>query len=706
MEHWRRVLPPGRFMDVDYEQLVADREATTRRLVAFCGLDWDDACLAPGAQRARGEDREPLAGAPAGLCDLGGALAPLRAVAGRVARAAGRGGGRRMTDRPSRNSLIQHAFTEAGRLARSDALLRRDLDSGPGGRALPGLPGRNTWAPPGATFGRPRNSGDEGCNCFGPDGLGEAILVLRKAALLDPEDAETHHALGLALLQDGQLAAAASSLTQAVGHKPDFALAYRDLGTALDRQGFDLEAIEAFRRAIALSPKLTGVHQRIGELHEMRGNNKEAIVWFRQAAAGAPDTTPGRLCLARALLLERDVQAASALLRKTLTLDPASGGLHNALAGVLVSEGRMEEGAEHYHESLQVNPKLLGSWNGIVRARTFTTADQPVIDRLQATLAQERLNDQERMVLHFALGKVRDDLHDYAEAMRDFDAANRVRARSISLDRVALASWVDRLIERFTPDLFNGLAAFGTADETPLLIVGMPRSGTTLVEQIVSSHPAIAAGDELPFWAKYASGWDSVDGEGFAVEAAHGVADTYLRLLREIGPSAARVTDKLPFNFRRLGLIHLLLPGARIIHCRRHTVIPACRSIRSCFGPKMDFVGSKGDLAFFYRQYARLTDHWRAVLPADRFLEVEYERLITDRRRREPAPDRVHWPRLGRRVPATRAEPPQRPDRERLAGAPTRLCGVRWRVGGTMSRGSASYANWWLPRQEVGDPSA
>ncbi|HEY5301054.1 MAG TPA: sulfotransferase [Acetobacteraceae bacterium] len=534
-----------------------------------------------------------------------------------------------MTDRPSRDSLIQDAFTEAGRIARSDALLRRDLDSGSGGAALPGLPGRS----PGTAQRDTRAAKEQrrrGLQLLRAGRAGEAILVLRKAAQSDPENAEAHHALGLALLQDGQLAAAASSLTQAVGHKSDFALAYRDLGTALDRQGFDLEAIEAFRRAIALSPKLAGVHQRLGELHEMRGGNKEAIACFRQAAAAAPDTTPGRLCLARALLLERDIQAASALLRKTLTLDPASGDAHNALAGVLVSEGRMGEGIEHYQESLRLNPKLLGSWNGIVRARTFTTADQPVIDRLQATLAQERLNDQERMVLHFALGKVHDDLHEYAEAMRHFDAANGVRARSISLDRAVLASWVDRLIERFTPDLFDRLAAFGTADETPLLIVGMPRSGTTLVEQIVSSQPAIAAGDELPFWVKYAAGWDGVDGEGFTVEAAHGVAAAYLGLLREIGPSAARVTDKLPFNFRRLGLIHTLLPGARIIHCRRHPV-DTCLSIYSIlFGPKMDFVGSKADLTFFYRQYVRLTDHWRAVLPADRFLEVEYERLIAE----------------------------------------------------------------------------
>ncbi|MGA9869464.1 MAG: sulfotransferase, partial [Acetobacteraceae bacterium] len=224
-----------------------------------------------------------------------------------------------------------------------------------------------------------------------------------------------------------------------------------------------------------------------------------------------------------------------------------------------------------------------------------------------------------------------DDFHEYAEAMRHFDAANLIRNRSIKFDRAALAAWADRLIERFTPDLFDRFAEFQTADETPLLIVGMPRSGTTLVEQIVTSHPAIAAGDELPFWTRYGTAWDGADGDGFTADAARKTAAAYLAILRAIGPSAARVTDKLPFNFRRLGLLHMLLPGARIIHCRRNP-IDTCLSIYSIpFKAKMDFVGSKANLAFSYQQYTRLMDHWRAVLPPDRFLEVEYERLISDR---------------------------------------------------------------------------
>jgi hypothetical protein len=250
---------------------------------------------------------------------------------------------------------------------------------------------------------------------------------------------------------------------------------------------------------------------------------------------------------------------------------------------------------------------------------------------MQSVLGQEGLSDEERMGLHFALGKAHDDLGDYAEAMQHFDAGNSVRCRSLRFDRAGFAAALDRQIERFTPELLEQLTGLGSTDARPLLIVGMPRSGTTLVEQIVSCHPAVAAGGELSFLGSHGHGWECAEGSGFTPDAARSLAAAYLALLRKIGPSATRVTDKTPANYLRLGLIRVLLPNARIIHCRRHPV-DTCLSIYSTlFASTIDFVGSKADLVFCYRQYVRLMDHWRAVLSPERFLEVEYERLIADR---------------------------------------------------------------------------
>lgn len=248
-----------------------------------------------------------------------------------------------------------------------------------------------------------------------------------------------------------------------------------------------------------------------------------------------------------------------------------------------------------------------------------------------STLRNSTISNSHRQFLHFAIGKLLDDLGEYSEAMRHFDKANSLRGCDVRLDRAAFARHIDRLLGRFTVEFFLQHTAFGLEDETPLLIVGMPRSGTTLVEQIVSSHPLISAGEELFFWFNRARLRGIAEATSLTPEAGRSLATEYLALLRRIGPSAARVTDKQPFNFQQLGLIHLLLPKARIIHCRRHPIDTCLSMYFTYFKGKIEFISNKADLAFAYRQYARIMDHWRSALPSDRFFEVDYEALITDR---------------------------------------------------------------------------
>ena len=185
------------------------------------------------------------------------------------------------------------------------------------------------------------------------------------------------------------------------------------------------------------------------------------------------------------------------------------------------------------------------------------------------------------------------------------------------------------MIRTLTPDHFTRRAAFGADSELPVLIVGMPRSGTTLVEQILSSHPEIAGGGELTFWGDKANAL-AVAGVALSEEAAHELAAKYLALLRRIGPAAHRVTDKMPQNYMHLGLIHMVFPRARTIHCRRDP-IDTCLSIYfTHFGLMKDYAFERRGIIFFYEQYLSLMAHWRRVLPPDRFLEVDYEALVAD----------------------------------------------------------------------------
>ncbi|MGH7116618.1 MAG: sulfotransferase [Stellaceae bacterium] len=458
-----------------------------------------------------------------------------------------------------------------------------------------------------------------------------AITALRRATDLEPNDAGSQHALGRALLRAGNLGGAADRLRLAVTLKDDCAPAHRDLAVALAAAGEDREAIAVSRRAVALAPQLAEGHRLLGELLDAAGEVNEAAECLRSAAACHQDIGAALLDLARAATLVGELAAAETCLRDATARDPRSGELHKALADVLAKRGRFDEAITACDRALEVNPRNAAAHLTAVRVRKCTQADRPRLARMLAALRDASIDEVNRLFLHFAIGKLLDDLGEYREAMRHFDVGNSIRRRNTRFDRAGLAEVIDRLIGRFSPAFFAANRHSGLADETPLFIVGMPRSGTTLVEQIVSSHPAVAAGEELFFWSNRASSRGIAEATAFTPQAGRDLAAEYIALLRRIGPAAARVTDKQTFNFQQLGLIHLLLPEARIIHCRRHPIDTCLSMYFTYFKGRMPFVGDKADLAFAYRQYSRIMGHWRTVLPPNRFFELDYETLVADR---------------------------------------------------------------------------
>ena len=198
---------------------------------------------------------------------------------------------------------------------------------------------------------------------------------------------------------------------------------------------------------------------------------------------------------------------------------------------------------------------------------------------------------------------------------------------SAPFDPAAFSAEIERLIARCTPEFVTRARELGSSDATPVLIVGMPRSGTTLVEQIISMHPAAGAGGELNFWNERGAVWHrSGTAESETPFLAKAAAD-YLSVLHAIAPKAARVTDKMPFNFIWAGLIHLTFPRATIVHCRRAAVDTALSIHQTHFHPSLAFPTGGAELVEYFRGYRRLIDHWRRVLPAERFIEVDYEDL-------------------------------------------------------------------------------
>ncbi len=471
---------------------------------------------------------------------------------------------------------------------------------------------------------------------------GDAIAPLRDAALLQPSNAMIQHDLGLACLEVGRIPDAVAALQQAVASNPSYGDAHFRLGIALEKLGNINAALAAYDRATKLLPSLAEAWFRAGALAHTLGHRAEATGCFRRAASTAAKTSYGRLAKARALLIEDRNPEAEVVLREALVADPSNAMAYDLLGNLLSELGRFDEARACFERAIGITPMLAGSYYELVRCRPVTSGDGGLLQRMQAALSTPGLEPWQRLRVHLAIGKAAEDLGDYGLAMQQFDAADAVRRSSLRFDSAAFSIEIDRMIARCTPQWIARTAELGSPDRTPVLILGMPRSGTTLVEQIVSMHPEVRGGGELHFWNQRGPGWHRSDNPGngdagnetafvsterqLSEFLAKATTD-YLDLLHSIAPTAARVTDKMPFNFLWAGLIHVAFPRALIIHCRRAAVDTAVSIHQTHFHPSLAFPTGGNELVAYFREYQRLVDHWRKVLPADRFLEVDYEDL-------------------------------------------------------------------------------
>jgi tetratricopeptide (TPR) repeat protein len=470
----------------------------------------------------------------------------------------------------------------------------------------------------------------------------DAIAPLREAALLQPSNSIIQHDLGLACLEVGRLPDAIAALQRAVASNPRYADAYFRLGIAFEQLGNIRGALAAYDCTTKLLPSLTEAWFRAGALVYTFGHREDAIACFRRAAVTGGRTNFGRLGKARALVIEDRNQEAEQVLREMLVADPNNAMAYDLLGSVLSELGRFDEARACFERTIAIAPMLAGSYYDLVRCRPVTSGDNGLLQAMQAAVATPGLEAQQRQRLHLAIGKAAEDLGDYGLAMQHCDAADAVRRGSTSFDSTAFSSEIDRLIAHCTPEFIARTSELGSDDATPVLIIGMPRSGTTLVEQIVSMHPEVGAGGELNFWNERGAAWhrSSVGDEKQFVlsEFLAKAAAEYLGVLRAIAPKAARVTDKMPFNFLWAGLIHVAFPKATIIHCRRAAVDTALSIHQTFFHPALAFPTGGAELVAYFQSYRKLTDHWRSVLPADRFIEVDYEKLT---RAPEPAIRRI-----------------------------------------------------------------
>jgi tetratricopeptide (TPR) repeat protein len=492
-----------------------------------------------------------------------------------------------------------------------------------------------------------------------------AVGCYRQALALDPHDAEAHANLGNALRQLGQLEEAASCAQRATALAPASSVAHNNLGLALAALARPQEAIASFRRAVELDPRFVQALQNLGnalcdagdygrareayqralELEPQRadahchlgralyelGEAAESIASYRHALALEPARSEAQLGLATALRVEGPASEAEAACRALLDAHPEHAGALSLLGDLAADRGDFRKAEELFERALALDGSSAATLCSIAAHRRMTDADEAWLERAGQALTKP-LPLAHEVGLRYALGKYYDDLGRYPEAFAAYQQANELSRRHGSgYDRAGLERQVAETLRSFDRAFLSEPHPGASDSELAVFVIGMPRSGTTLTEQILASHGEAFGAGEVEFWNR-AAGIFSSAGPGLEARrsALTELAREYLARIGGRSGGVRRVIDKMPANFLYAGLIHVALPRARIVHMQRHPLDTCLSLYFQNFGDRHPHARDLESLAHYYRQYLRITDHWRAVLPESTLLEVPYEALVAD----------------------------------------------------------------------------
>jgi tetratricopeptide (TPR) repeat protein len=463
----------------------------------------------------------------------------------------------------------------------------------------------------------------------------EALDALERAARLLPNDVEAQSNFGTALRRRGRLEEAVVCLRGALQMRPGLAEVWNNLGNAERDLGHFEPAVAALREALRLKPEFAKAHNNLGNVLLDLGNLDEAVASYRQALVYNANYPEAYSNLGSALRLQGRSTEAQSHCARALTLDADFPAAITLLAQLRSDQGQFTEARTLLERVIAIDPKYAQAWAALAGLRRMSHEDSGWLAGAMRTA--EGASPRDEITLRFAIGKYLDDVGNYGDAFENFRRANDLaKLHRPRHDQALLTAGVDRLIESHTAEWLDLRAASSIRSERPVLVVGMPRSGTTLAERILASHPQVHGAGELPYWndaaGRYAAaGADVVSHSSAPVggdAALSKLADDYLASLGEASHDAARVVDKMPANFMFLGMIHAALPLARIIHLERNP-IDTCLSIYfQNFGPAHSYANDLEDLAHYYSQYRRMMSHWRRTLPETAILDVPYEKLV------------------------------------------------------------------------------
>ena len=561
MAHWRTVIP-GSFLDFHYEELINDQRGQTARLLEYCGLEWDDACLNYHKTE--------------------------RAV-------------KTASDSQVRKSIYTSSVK---RWKCYEAHLQPLLD------ALD-YQGRSNDQPD--HDGGRRNT----------------------------HHSETGTALQQALeyLQQGKIDNARSLCLSIIAAEPDNPGASSLLGNISLYDGDAATAVEYYRKACHAWPQDANLNYQLGVAHGMMERYDDAIGYFRTALQYQPEHWRALQMLGQALHHAGRLDEALDCYRQSISINPDHAAAYSNMADTLKFMGDIDAAVHNYRRALQLDPGRYSTYRALASCKHFTKNDDD-IKTMEDILNRPDMTGEQKMHVNYALAKAYEDTGDFDHSFARLHEANAFKRSTFDFSIDDLIRVLNKPTRLFGPEIFDKFSHQGCPDATPIFIVGMPRSGSTLVEQILASHPDVHGAGEIPDFNRVLEqhGLPDISRDSFAQSLSgltggqlRKIGEQYIQRIKQYSAGSTRITDKYLPNFLLLGMIRLALPNARIIHCIRNPVDTCLSCYKRLFTTAHLYSYDLAELGRYYRQYESLMAHWRTVIPG-RFLDFHYEALINDQR--------------------------------------------------------------------------
>lgn len=463
----------------------------------------------------------------------------------------------------------------------------------------------------------------------------EALASFNKAVSLNPRLAEPHNNIGNVLASAQRHKEAVAAFERALALRPDFPEAFDNLGNALSALGRHNEAIAAFEAALKLRPDFATAHYNLGTAVAALGRHNEAVKHYEQALTLRPGYPAALNNLGNSLRALRRPAESLAAFERLLALEPNLSYAHLGAGNALQILGRIADARHAFERAVELAPDTAAFHRALAEVKHYELGDPQFAAMSALVKRADSLSVGDQIELHFALAKAYDEVNQAKEAFEHLQKGNSLKRQLIAYDEAAELQGMRDIQAVFTGDIMRARQGLGEPSRVPVFVVGMPRSGTTLIEQILAAHPRVfGAGELLDLLDLVKQGWAGdqfpADFASVSTDRLNALGRDFVARIRNLAPLAGRIVDKLPANFRFIGLIHLALPNARVIHVRRDPLDTCLSCYTKLFPSGLEYTFDLGELGRYYRAYEALMAHWREVLPDGAMLEVQYEDVVAD----------------------------------------------------------------------------